>query len=99
MRGTTLLATQLLYGGGLRLLECLQLRVKDVDFNRRQIYVRDTKNSRDRVTLLPQAVVPLLKEHIEHVLSLHAADLELGFGSVSLPTALSRTFPNADREF
>src|SRR5687767_8891965 len=86
MRGTTLLAAQLLYGGGLRLLECLQLRVKDVDFNRRQIYVRDTKSSRDRVTLLPQAVVPLLKEHIEHVRDLHAADMKLGFGSVALPT-------------
>jgi integron integrase len=99
MRGTTLLAAQLLYGGGLRLLECLQLRVKDLDFARRQIYVRDTKGSRDRVTLLPQAVVPLLKEHIERVRDLHQTDLKLGFGSVSLPTALARKFPNADREF
>lgn len=99
MRGVPLLAAQLLYGGGLRLLECLQLRVKDIDFGRRQVYVRDTKGSRDRVTLLPQAIVAPLQEHIERVRQQHQSDRALGFGTVWLPTALARKFPNADREF
>jgi integron integrase len=99
MRGTTLLVAQLLYGGGLRLLECLQLRVKDLDFSRRQIYVHDTKGGRDRVTLLAQAAMPALREQIERVRQLHEADLKLGHGSVWLPTALARKFPNAEREF
>ena len=98
MRGVQQLVAQLLYGGGLRLLEGLQLRVKDIDFTRRQIYVRDTKGRRDRVTLLPQAVMPALREHIERVRTLHEADLKLGFGTVWLPDALTRKFPNADRE-
>ena len=99
MRGVPLLVAQLLYGGGLRLLEALQLRVKDLDFGRRQIYVRDTKGKRDRITLLPQAAVPALQEHIERVRNLHEADLKLGHGSAWLPDALARKFPNAHQEF
>ena len=99
MKGVPLLAAQLLYGGGLRLLEALQLRIKDLDFGRRQIYVRDTKGKHDRVTLLPQAAVPALEAHIERVRKLHEADLKLGHGSVWLPDALCRKFPNAHREF
>jgi integron integrase len=99
MKGVPLLAAQMLYGGGLRLLECLQLRVKDIDFSRRQVYVRDTKGSRDRVTLLPQAVMQPLHDHIDKVRALHEADLKLGCGTVWMPTALDRKFPNANREF
>jgi len=99
MRGVPLLVAQLLYGGGLRLLEGLQLRIKDLDFSRRQVYVRDSKSNRDRVSLLPQAVMPALRDHIEKVRKIHNRDLERGLGAVWLPDALARKFPNADREF
>src|SRR5688572_3915396 len=81
MRGVPLIATQVMYGGGLRLLECLQLRIKDVDFNRHQLYIRDNKSRRDRVTLLAQSVMPALREQIEKVRRLHERDLKLGLGS------------------
>lgn len=99
MSGVPLLCAQIMYGGGLRLLECMQLRIKDVDFSRRQLFIRDPKSNRDRVTLLAQAVMPALREQIEKVRRLHESDLKLGLGSVDLPTALARKFPNADREF
>ena len=97
--GTPRLVGQLLYGSGLRLLECLRLRIKDVDFARRQLVVRDPKGGRDRATPLPQSVEPALKEHLRRVGAVHEQDLELGFGSVELPTAIGRKFPHADREW
>jgi len=86
---------KLLYGSGLRLLEALTLRVKDVDFARQQITIRDPKGRRDRATPLPQAVVPLLHEHLAEARQLHQEDLLLGFGRVVLPSALERKYRNA----
>ncbi len=99
LRGDKWLIAMVLYGGGLRLLEALRLRVKDVDFERREITVRQGKGSKDRVTMLAQAVVPRLQEHLRHVQAVHQWDLDLGFGRVELPDALARKYPNANREW
>ena len=89
----------MLYGSGLRLLECLRLRVKDLDFDRRAIIVRDTKGNEDRVTMLPDSVIEPLKEHLLRVKRLHQEDLARGGGAVYLPDALDRKYPNAAREW
>ena len=89
----------LLYGGGLRLMECHRLRVKDLDFERREIAVRDGKGGKDRVTMLPGCLVGALHEHLRAVQALHRRDLEAGFGRVMLPDALARKTPNADRDW
>jgi len=89
----------LLYGAGLRLLECCRLRVKDVDFATNQIVIRDGKGRKDRVTMLPAAVKTLLMTHIDHVRAQHQADLRRGAGWVELPGALLRKYPNAGREW
>ncbi|MBI2478222.1 MAG: integron integrase [Planctomycetia bacterium] len=88
-----------LYGGGLRLMECLRLRVKDLDFERLQVIVRDGKGEKDRVTLLPEAVVEPLKKHLEQVRQQHERALRDGYGGVELPYALARKYPNAAREW
>ncbi len=90
---------KLLYGSGLRLLECVRLRVKDVDFAQHQIVLRDAKGHKDRVTMLPETVAPLLQEHLRHVKTIHDDDLTLGYGSVYLPYALERKYPDANREW
>lgn len=95
LSGTPKLVALLLYGGGLRLLECLQLRVKDVNFARLELYVRDTKGKRDRVTMLPEAAVEPLRAHLDAIRRLHERDRALGFGAVVLPTALARKLPSA----
>ena len=87
----------LLYGAGLRLMECLRLRVKDLDFAYNQIVVRDGKGQKDRVTMLPQPVKRPLQQHLQDVQGLHARDLEAGAGSVYLPYALEHTYPHANR--
>lgn len=89
----------LLYGAGLRLMECLRLRVKDVDFNYRQIIVRDDKGEKDRITMLPNCIQESLKEHLEKVKRIHKQDLAEGFGSVYLPHALDRKYPQAHRQW
>ena len=89
----------LLYGAGLRLDECLALRVKDVDFDRRQITVRRDKGQKDRTTMLPGAVVERLRAHLAEVQRLHAADVAHGFGRVVLPDALDRKYPRAALEW
>ncbi len=99
LNGRPQLVAQLLYGSGLRLLETLRLRVKDIDFSRRQIFVRDPKGRRDRVTMLPQMVIDSLKVHFERVRIVHQEDLRQAFGVVWLPDALSRKFPSAGREW
>jgi integron integrase len=86
-----------LYGTGLRLMECLQLRVKDIDFSQHQIVVRDGKGMEDRVTMLPTSLVVPLQEHLAGVKRLHAQDLAKGYGSVYLPFALERKYPRAGR--
>jgi len=99
LSGTYLLMAKLLYGSGLRLMECVRLRVKDVDFAQRQIVVRDGKGMEDRVTMLPDSVVTPLQENLQRVKRLHEEDLAKGYGSVYLPFALERKYPNANREW
>ena len=99
MEGTTKLMAWLMYGAGLRLLECMRLRVKDVDFERRQLMVRDGKGQKDRVTMLPERVMDLLKEHLARVRALHREDLENGHGEVFLWPALARKYPSAPKEW
>ncbi len=99
LEGTHWLMASLLYGAGLRLMECLRLRVKDVDFARKEILVRDGKGFKDRVTMLPVALVEPLRAHLERVRELHRQDIADGFGAVYLPYALERKYPNAGREW
>ena len=99
MSGTPQLMIKLIYGGGLRLTECLRLRVKDLDFEYRQIVVRKGKGDRDRYTILPESLVPILKDHLESVRVLHRRDIAEGFGRVYMPPALERKYPNASREW
>ncbi|SMN11064.1 Integron integrase IntIPac [uncultured Candidatus Thioglobus sp.] len=93
------LMVKLLYGGGLRISELVRLRVQDIDFEYAQITVRDGKGKKDRVTPLAQKVIPLLQEHLEQRKERHNLDLQAGFGSVYLPNALAKKYPNADKEF
>jgi integron integrase len=97
--GTRWLATSLLYATGMRLLEGLRLRVKDVDFERREITVRDGKGGRDRRTMLPERLLEPLRTHLERVKVLHERDLSEGFGDVYLPFALARKYPHAGRSW
>jgi len=97
--GMKWLMASLLYGAGLRLRECLKLRVKDVDFEYRQIVVRDGKGGKDRVTMLPAAVIEPLKAHLVRVKSLHERDLAAGYGDVELPEGLARKYPRAAYDF
>jgi integron integrase len=99
LEGRNALMAEILYGAGLRLMECLRLRVKDVDFDMRQITVRDGKGFKDRVTMLPVAVIEPLRRYLEKVRNIHEEDLQAGFGEVSLPYALERKYPNAGREW
>ena len=99
MGGRDLLMAQLLYGAGLRHLECLRLRVKDIEFETRQLIVREGKGDKDRVTVLPDVAMDALKHQIETTRSLHERDLAEGFGEVWLPYALAEKYPNAPREF
>ena len=93
------LMANLLYGAGLRLMECVRLRVKDLDFEYQQITVRDGKGQQDRLTLLPEALIASLQTHLVDVRILHEQDLREGFGNVYLPFALERKYPNAGREW
>ena len=95
MVGTRWLLASLLYGAGLRVIECLRLRVKDVDLSYRQIMVRDGKGGKDRVTMLPAAVIEPLKQHLMRVRALHDRDLAAGYGDVELPDALLVKYPRA----
>jgi integron integrase len=97
--GTYRLMGQLMYGSGLRLLECLRLRVKDVDFERGEITVREGKGNKDRVTMLPAAIRPPLLAQLDTARLVHAKDLRAGFGRVYLPHALDRKLPQAAAEF
>lgn len=99
LEGTVWLMAALTYGAGLRLMECLSLRVKDLDLDRGELIVRDGKGQKDRVTMLPREVVDPLRSHLAKVRLLHERDLKVGFGRVYLPFALDRKYPNADREW
>jgi integron integrase len=97
--GVCWLIASLLYGAGLRLQECLELRVKDIDFDRREVVVRRGKGQRDRRTMLPDRVKEPLTQHLAHVQRLHHRDLAAGLGRVVMPDALSRKYPNAAAEW
>ncbi len=97
--GTRWLIASLLYGAGLRVMECLRLRVKDVDLSYRQVLVRDGKGEKDRVTMLPERLVEPVRAHLGRVRLLHARDLREGYGEVSLPYALARKYPRAGKEW
>jgi integron integrase len=99
LSGTYRLMAQLLYGGGLRLMECVRLRVKDLDFAQTQVVVRDGKGGKDRVTTLPVRLVTPLQDHLRIVERTHQEDLARGYGVVYLPDALERKYPNANREW
>ena len=99
MHGPARLVAQLLYGSGLRLMEALTLRVKDLDFPRKQLMVRDTKGKRDRATMLPESAITALRKQLEDVRELHNDDLRDGFGAVALPDALARKIPGAPKEW
>jgi integron integrase len=99
LHGTEWIMTMLLYGAGLRLMECLRLRVKDIDFTRNEIRVRAGKGDKDRVTMLPAAVKEPLRRHLEQVKQQYEADVGNGYDGVSLPHALARKYPNAAKEW
>ena len=96
---TQRLMASLLYGSGWRLMECHRLRVKDIDFSRKQIIVRDGKGFKDRVTILPESLMPELKQHLKRVKILHSDFLKRGYGEVELPYGLSKKYPNAKYEW
>jgi integron integrase len=97
--GTSALILRLLYGTGMRLIEGLRLRVKDLDFAAGRIVVREGKGAKDRLTMLPETLRPALEQHLERVKLLHEQDLAEGFGRVFLPYALARKYPGADRRW
>ena len=99
MDGVTKLMTQILYGAGLRLMECLRLRIKDLDFANHQIVVRAGKGEKDRFTPLPESLVEPLQAHLKKVHQLHQKDLADGFGEVHLPYALERKSPNMPKDW
>jgi integron integrase len=99
LEGEVALVVGLLYGSGLRLMEALRLRVKDLDVQRRELTVRDGKGGKDRLTVLPQSLVPELQKHLLKVRQRHRGDLAEGWGQVQLPYALARKYPRADREW
>lgn len=98
MKGTPQLMAKLLYGSGLRLMECVRIRVKDIDFAMKQITVRAGKGNKDRYTTLSEAIVPALQDQIQRVKILHDRDLAEGHGAVYMPDALERKYPQAARE-
>lgn len=97
--GAEWMIATLLYGAGLRLMECMRLRVKDVDFTSNQIVVREGKGNKDRLTMLPATVKEPLAKHLDLEWRQHQRDLERGLGRVTLPNALQRKYPNADKEW
>ena len=97
--GVSWLMASLMYGSGLRLSECLRLRVLDLEFERHEIVVRDGKGGKDRVTMLPVALVDSLREQLQRARTLHVSDLADGWGRVELPAALDRKYPRAPQEF
>ncbi|MCJ7616453.1 MAG: integron integrase [Desulfobacterales bacterium] len=99
MSGTTQLMAKLLYGSGLRLMECIRLRIKDIDFEINEIRVHSGKGDKDRLVPLPESIKPALKAHLERVKLIHENDLSKGYGEVYLPHALDRKYPNAGKEW
>jgi integron integrase len=99
LTGDKWLMASLMYGTGLRLMECLRLRVQDIDFSRKEILVRDGKGAKDRVTVLPESLRTPLQDHLKRVKAMHERDLADGWGRVLMPEALDRKYPNAPKEW
>ena len=99
LAGDKWLMASLMYGAGLRLMECLRLRVQDIDFSRNEIMVRDGKGAKDRITMLPESLKQPLSDHLKNVKRIHDRDLADGWGRVLLPGALDRKYPNAPAEW
>jgi integron integrase len=99
MWGTSRLMALLVYGSGIRVNECVQLRVQDLDFAQKRLIVRSGKGAKDRTTLLPKALFEPLQKHLARVKELHARDLAQGYGEVFLPDAIARKYPNASKEW
>lgn len=99
LAGDKWLMASLMYGAGLRLMECLRLRVQDIDFSRNEILVRDGKGAKDRITMLPVSMKVPLQEHLKGVKAIHERDLAAGWGGVLLPGALDRKYPNAPKDW
>ena len=99
LTGDKWLMASLMYGAGLRLMECLRLRVQDIDFSRNEILVRDGKGAKDRITMLPESLKAPLQQHLKTVKAIHERDLAIGWGRVVLPDALDRKYSNEPREW
>jgi integrase len=99
LEGTKWLMASLLYGSGLRLMECVRMRVKDVDFSYNHIIVREGKGDKDRITMLPESLKKHLQQQVPRVKEIHEEDMKKGSGCVSLPDALEKKYPNAPKEF
>jgi integron integrase len=99
LQGDQWLIASLLYGAGLRLMECLCLRVQDIDFTRNEIMVRDGKGAKDRVTMLPESLKTPLQNHLRRVKTIHEKDVRDGWGRVPMPDALDRKYPNAPTDW
>ncbi len=99
MEGVQQLIAKLLYGSGLRLMEAMRLRIKDIDLKRSQILVREGKGTKDRITLLPEAIKPVLTEHLQRVEQIYENDLENDYDGVSMPGALDKKYPTASKEW
>ena len=99
LSGVPQLITKILYGSGLRIMECMRLRVKDIDFETHQLVIRAGKGENDRMTILSDSLIPSLKMHLETVRVIHHMDLKEGYGEVFLPYALARKYPNASKDF
>lgn len=99
LTGDKWLMASLMYGAGLRLMECLRLRVQDIDFARNEIHVRDGKGAKDRITMLPESLKAALKDHLKRVKAIHDRDVADGWGRVQMPSALDRKCPNAPKDW
>ena len=99
LTGPYKLMVQVMYASGLRLMECLRLRVKDIDFENHRILVYDGKGGDDRITMLPDSIIAPLREHLQQIKAIHHKDLASGSGSVSMPYGLDQKFPNAHKQW
>ncbi|MFQ5900676.1 MAG: integron integrase [Thermodesulfobacteriota bacterium] len=99
MQGINLLMAKILYGCGLRLMECIRLRIQDLDFDRNLVYLRAAKGGKDRTTVFPESILENMRSRVEKARKIHEQDIEQGLGEVYLPESLSKKYPNASREF